>query len=167
VQPTVSPLIFVLVFTHSLILPPESRAELVHGFADLCDGGFDFSNQESTVGGDADVELYNIFEPPLGWRIVGFQPHAIAVVPGSTLEIVTEAPSDTTMYWDMREVFLGTTYVVRTVDGFYAKFQITDWQPWLAANFEYYVQMDGSRNLDSSVPVYPTTWGRLKAMYSR
>jgi len=31
----------------------------------------------------------------------------------------------------------------------------------------YCIQMDGSRNLDTVLPVEQTTWGRIKARYSK
>jgi hypothetical protein len=55
---------------------------------------------------------------------------------------------------------------MKTGDGFYLKFVVRRFQPLGGGLLiEYYVQMDGSNNLDDFVAVRPTTWGRVKALY--
>jgi hypothetical protein len=114
-----------------------------------------------------DVGILFIFDPPIGYVLAGYSWHSLYFVPDSTLDGVTEAPADTMLYSNRLDIVLDGTYIVRTIDGLYAKFQMLTWDPYGLADFEYYVQMDGSRNLDSSVPTRRTTWGRLKALYSQ
>jgi len=157
----------VVLLATSLAITSTAHAELIHGYTNLWNGGFDFSAQATTNDFDiGDVFLFHIFDPPLGWRLASFQSNGILGVSDS-LDGVTTAPADTTQYGDLLEVMTGITYVVRTRDGLYAKFEFLVWEPWVTAQIEYYVQMDGSRDLDSTVPVESTSWGRVKALYSQ
>jgi hypothetical protein len=150
-----------------LVSVSPASAELIHGFVDLMSGGFDFSAQQTTHDfGLADAAVLNVFDPPLGWRIAGFQEHGVLAVPEG-LDSVTVAPADTLLYGDLLQISAGVTYVVRCRDGLYAKFEVQVWEPWVTAQIEYYVQMDGTADLDNTVVVEDLSWGRIKALYSR
>jgi hypothetical protein len=114
-----------------------------------------------------DAIILYIFDPPIGWVVGGWGYHSVLFVANRALGDVSQAPVDSLLYSSELEVLLNGVYVVRTIDGLYAKFQMLRWDPAGAADFEYYVQMDGSTNLDSTIPVCSTTWGRLKTLYSQ
>jgi hypothetical protein len=151
-----------------LLAPPAAHAELVHGFGSFNNGGFDFSAQEyvTDIDGPFDVWLIDIFDPPIGWVLGGYTDNSIRYHSGVELDDITEAPEDPASYTLFLGVWTDGVYIIRTLDGLYAKLRMTAWAPWGPADFEYYVQMDGSTDLDSSIAVVPTTWGSIKALYS-
>ena len=90
-------------------------------------------------------------------------PSVVASIPDTTLEGVEWAPEDSTAYACEQWVSESTVYVIRTVDGVYAKFVFTDFRT-NQYQIEYVVQTDGSRRL-GGVPVDESTWGEIKAKY--
>jgi len=146
------------------VFPVNLHAEMAHGFAEFHAGPFDFSEQANGHPFTADVGLAIIVDPPEGWRLLGLNAR-IRVVPDSSLTEVTTAPTDTTEYVWEAPVLLGVTYIVWTFDGYYAKFVMRQWLPNVIAEFEYYVQLDGTPILATPVATQSTTWGRIKAMY--
>ena len=181
-------------FTRSLLLflfvallstvPRPARSEIVHGFLKALGGiggegpfyvipleAFDFSTQ-TVVHFDSTGADLCFFEPVNKAGIWYFRPLAaglIRVYPTS-LEALLLAPEGVYSPHS-RKIELNGIYVILTGDGLYAKFRVHEWGNGFLAGccsvtIEYYVQLDGSRNLDPLVPVEPTTWGRVKALYS-
>ena len=176
-----SPLLFLFVALLSTVPRPAS-SELVHGFLKAypdiealgstlyvtCGEAFDFSSQ-TIVRHDspgADLCFFAWVQYPSPWI---FKPLAVGLrlETDTSLEDLLVAPVSgysNTRYWDIR---VGDVYTVSTDDGFYAKFRVHSGGPPICCSItiEYYVQMDGSRNLDQQVPAHSTTWGRVKALY--
>ncbi len=148
-----------------------ARAALVHGDVDIAFGGFDFSEQRLLPPGvnpKTDLIYAVVVSPPLGPMFyTGINYSYILAVPDSTLDQVTVAPEDSSVYSMDAVPVLGRTYIVKTSDGFYAKFALREFTPDIVVRIEYYVQMDGTNNLDTTtVPVEQVTWGRIKSLYA-
>lgn len=151
------------------LTPVTARADLAHGTVDLSWGGFDFSTQTQHVTDIDDIDIASciIVDPPLGYRFCLWYGAGILAVADTTVENITYAPADITAYdFDVAPV-QGQAYVLKAGDGFYVKFAVRLFQPYTTLTIEYYVQMDGTNNLndDLIVAVEETTWGRVKALY--
>ena len=149
-----------------------ARAALVHGDVNIAVDGFDFSEQRLVPSGgnseEMDLMYAVVVSPPLGPMFyTGINYSYILAVPDSTLDQVTVAPEDSSVYSMDAVPVLGRTYIVKTSDGFYAKFALREFTPDIVVRIEYYVQMDGTNNLDTTtVPVEQVTWGQIKALYA-
>jgi hypothetical protein len=136
-----------------------------HGVVQLTNGGWDFSEEKSVnpfFDPGADFAIAYVVDPPLGYRVQGLDGARLVMVPDSTFEELTEAPEDPSLYgWDLPGL-MGVTYVIRTIEGHYAKFRILS---LLGHWIEYAYQSDGSRMLAYPTPVERTTWGRIKALF--
>ena len=144
----------------SFMLTAPARAELIHGFADLSNGGVDFSLQQSDIVdhvSGADIFLA-VVDPPGGYFIMACEnTSALSFVHGVTLEQITEAPEDLSAYECFAGAAWNAAYIIRTADGLFAKLAFDDWNQgeyfpnrW---TIEYFVQTDGSRDLDSTTLV--------------
>jgi hypothetical protein len=154
--------------------PELPRADLTHGFVNLVNGGFDFSTRTQYAGGVdyIDVAWCVVLDPPLGDRLCMWNGSGILAVPDSAVEDITHAPPESTLYSPDANPVPGQAYVVRTGDGFYAKFAVREFIKTADAHsllIEYFVQMDGTNHLDDDiiVAVQQTTWGRVKALYAK
>jgi hypothetical protein len=160
-----------------------ARSQLVHGVHVLvpevslpdfcCANAIDFSTQTSTIpsSGDADLYYAEITGVPGAWLFHAVNDAHVVAVPDAFDDLVVApepTPGDITATATLRQ-----TYVIKTGDGFYAKFIVREAEDGLPSGWggvccrlkiEYYVQLDGSRNLDSQLPVHATSWGRIKAL---
>jgi hypothetical protein len=139
----------------------------VHGFADLREGSFDFSEQEIVWWADpaADIGIGYVVDPPLGYMFHSCGNNSLMIAVSTTpLEELTEAPEDLGSYGCDGPIVIDLTYVVSAPDGVYAKFALRAFTSgdWI---IEYYVQTDGSRNFVDPVAVSVSTWGRIKSLY--
>jgi hypothetical protein len=158
-------------FSIALFESVPAEAELISGVVDIYGRDFDFSAQKSVVSSDsADVGLgydgcwYPIacFGPPVGANLI--------VIQGKTLGEVCAPPENPV--WQC----LGgnhddcpwgdIVYIVHTKDGYWVKFAFVEGSgsPACCRNIRYFFQTDGSFNL-CPVPVEPSTWGEIKALY--
>ncbi len=80
------------------------------------------------------------------------------VIGATTLEDVVEASPNEDDYEIDVCAELGGVYVLRTAEGHYVKFLARD------RDLLYAYQTNGSRDLDSSVPVKVFSWGKIKAL---
>jgi len=153
-------LIFLVIL---LAFVTPGSADIIKGIGVLEQGCWDFSEQKSIPWWEgADACIAYVVDPPLGWR-VGTANYATVAVIDSTFDDVTTAPEDSSAYAYDCPVDFVHTYVVHTAEGHYAKFHILQFIPLVAIEYAY--QSDGSRNLDTGVPVDATSWGRIKALY--
>jgi len=88
---------------------------------------------------------------------------AQSLSPIVAFEDVTTAPEDSLAWVFDYPMLTFLTYIVRTSENHYAKFHILAY--WPIVFIEYAYQNDGSRNLDTSVPVEKKSWGEIKAIY--
>jgi hypothetical protein len=151
------------------LAPGTARADLARGTVDLSWGGFDFTTQTQNplYTPDRDISWCIIVEPPLGDRFCLWNGAGILAVADSAVENITYAPPDITSY-DFDAIPVNEqAYVLMTGDGFYVKFAVRQFQPYGQLTIEYFVQMDGTNNLndDLIVAVQETTWGRVKSLY--
>ena len=148
--------------------PAGVSAQIVHGFADLFQGDFDFSTQTlvNHNGPENDISLAFVVDPPLGWRIhTTFSGSYLLTVPDTTPEVFSTASTDPAAYNGDAPIVVGLTYVIMTADGVFAKFTFRTWVPYSEAMMEYYVQLDGTPDLETPIPIRLTTWGRIKTLY--
>jgi len=153
------------------------RAEIIHGIVALhptyvmgwpdpmvWHDGFDFETQS--------VVVYTTDSSDLSWSEVvpdaeaTLFPHnaagiQVVNVPLDELDAAPVIPAD---YFAERLVSPTAVYVMRTGQGHYVKFA-QHFPDKGDLTIEYYVQMDGSPNFGPALPVQPTTWGRVKALY--
>ena len=127
---------------------------------------WDFSESAAVGFADGDINYsltFSVGEPLKGspYWIFGNYPAVIAVSDTPYADL-TEAPEDTSKYAGGVNVFPDEAYVVRTVEGHYAKFQVIFFEPM---TLEYVYQDDGSRSLSPGTPTEPSTWGRIKVLY--
>lgn len=160
-----------------------ARSQLVHGVGVLvpevslpgvcCANAIDFSTQTTTAPGAEDADLYYAEVPgvPGAWLFHGLNGARVLVVPEPFDELVV-APEPAAANV-ATPATLGQTYVIKTGDEFYAKFIVREAEDGLPTGWggvccrlkiEYYVQLDGTRNLDSQLSVHATSWGRIKAL---
>ena len=158
------------------ILRP-ARAELIHGTLMLqaqsvspipgvwdCGTAADFSSQTTVFWASSDADICTSTTASQGttWQFLGSNGARILRV-SEALEDVKEAPTVTNVISDL---YAGATYVVYTGDSLYVKFAVQGFDSQLGqATLEYYVQMDGTTDLDSTVPVDASSWGRIKSLY--
>ena len=177
--------LFLIVFLALLSTAPRpARSELVHGFLKarpdvewaggiffmVCGEAFDFSAQTIVRHDSAGADLC-FFSPvnfSIRWKFLALAAGLQRVHPTS-LEALLLAPEGG-YGGGLLQIIPNGVYVVLTDDGFYAKFRVHEFGNGLLAGccsitIEYYVQTDGTRNLDSSVLVHTSTWGRVKALY--
>jgi hypothetical protein len=150
------------------LTPGTPRADLITGTVDLAFGGFDFTTQVQNPAytPQRDISWCVVVDPPLGDRFCLWNGAGILAV-DSTVENITYAPPDISSYGFDVAPILGQAYVLMTGDGFYVKFAVRQLEPYAHLAIEYYVQMDGTNNLndDLIVAVQETTWGRVKSLY--
>ncbi|MBI4721089.1 MAG: HmuY family protein [Chitinivibrionia bacterium] len=141
-----------------------ASGEIVKGYGTLDQGCWDFSKEKSVRDWDpgADACIAYIIDPPIGFMVATANYATVAVI-DSAFDDVTTAPEDSSAYVYDYLAFDFVTYVVHTAEGHYAKFHILQFIPLVIIEYAY--QSDGSRNLDTSVPVDATSWGRIKALY--
>ncbi len=146
-------------------LTVDARAEVVQGVADFRDGEFNFSEQLSVGTLEGDIVLIYVFFPvELGWTFYATEPGKLYVT-GAPIDSVLEAPDDDLLYEQFIAADPFFTYVTRCRDGIYAKFKLTEPLGGPSHDFEYYVQLDGSRVLDPTVSIKSTSWGRVKGLF--
>jgi len=145
--------------------PGLAMAELGHGTATIGGGGFDFSEQQQIYEPLEEGDLYlGLFEGPQGgYRFFTWWNGSLILTADSTLEQITTAPVEDAAYGQEAVPILGQAYIVKTSDGFYAKFAVREY--YSAAVIEYYVQLNGTNVFVDPVAIEPTTWGRIKAVY--
>ncbi len=148
-----------IVLGEILIIPFAANAEIVHGFGHCGLGGWDFSDSAAVDLYEGDLSIVYVVDPPIGYWMSATNGAAVTMVSDSTLEELTTAPQDPSLYDIFLPALLMETYVIRTVEGYYAKFRIFLYLP--APTFEYYYQPNGSRVL----PVEQSSWGQIKALY--
>ena len=89
------------------------------------------------------------------------------MLPDSTFEDLMYAPEDSTLYDTEQPPLLGTTYVIKTGDGKYAKIVFTKVWPMNEAEMMYVYQPDGSRLLFNPTATEEFSWGRIKKIFSQ
>ena len=151
-----------------LITGRPAWADLAHGFTDLAGAEFDLGTQISypppVTDYPGDISYGIVVEPPLGPQLLMWWGGGILAVPNTPVENITAAPTDANAYHSNEPSEPGMAFVVRTGDGFYAKLVVRAWLP-NSVVIEYWVQMDGTNDLDDVVAVMPSTWGSVKALY--
>ncbi len=154
--------IILIQFSLILGLGIPVSAEIIEGIGTL--GCWDFSEEKAVRDWDpgSDACIAYIVDPPIGYMVATTNYATIAII-DSSFDDVTTAPEDSLAYVYDYLAFDFVTYVVHTAEGHYAKFQILQFIPLVTIKYAY--QTDGSRNLDTSVPVDATSWGRIKALY--
>ena len=181
------PLLLFLFVALLSIVPRAARAEIVHGFLTarpdypasdigaLPGESFDFDTQTivrwDSAGADLTIFQQDIFTPR-PWFFGAQGAARITRRLAVSLEDLLVAPESG--YHGAVVIELGV-YVIKTNGGdhgesVFAKFRVHRIAaPWLGhccfVTIEYYVQLNGSRNLNPLVPVEETTWGRVKALY--
>jgi hypothetical protein len=161
--------ILVVAFVVWSIASGTARGELVHGFLTIessyewsgclilnCATAPDFSGH-SVVPWDstaADLCMFS-FVDCTGPYLQGLGGARLAAY-DLPLDEVTTARETGASYVLLKQT---QSYTMRTRDGFYVKFDMR------SGPIEYYIQTDGSTNVDSTVPTRVTTWGRIKALY--
>jgi hypothetical protein len=152
----------------SLAVPASAELHEGDGYVvTTVDGGWDFSASSfvpsfadadlalhvirvSAVGGNA-PQTYYLVSPGIQFAPVGVDFDSLTVAPDSGY-VQTAAGLQ---YYN---------YFLQTHEGYFAKVQMLQ-DDGLQWPFHYVYQDDGSRNLDTSVSVEPTTWGRIKSLY--
>lgn len=147
-----------------ILSPSMASGDLVQGIGAFEFGCWDFSEEQSVHDWDpgADACIAYVVDPPLGWMVSAAGFGEIAPV-DSAFDDVTTAPADSSAWVIDYPAFTFVTYVVRTAENHYAKFRILEFIPIVTIQYAY--QPDGSGNLDTTVPVEETRWGRIKALY--
>ena len=141
-------------------------AELKHGYTDIY-VGFDFSTQlvvPDVTDDKCDLCIYHVFM--IGTRLYSCENNSlITTIDGVSLSDVAQAPTDNQQYICDAIPSVDDVYVIHTSDGYYAKFVLSEnWH--VDGIIEYWVQMDGSGNLDHTVPVEKSSWGKIKALFN-
>jgi len=154
-----------------MVCAVPALADLAHGFTDLAGAGFDFSEQKSypppAPNYPVDISFAIVVDPPLGPMLATWWGSHILAVPDTLVEDITTAPEDVGFYHLDAVPVYNRAYVFKTGDGFYVKFAFRS-EFSGDAIIEYFVQMDGTNNLrDDMVPVRPSTWGAVKALYGQ
>ena len=155
-------------------LPIQSvHAEVVHGYANLLstyiegyggsDDGFDFATQtvvswSTSETADLSFNLNVFYEDP----VIALK-NCLGAAADVSLEELSEAPESLTPLGGAG-VHLNQTIVVKTGDNLYVKFAARS-LPGYGIEIEYYVRTDGSRSFGPLLPVKPSTWGQVKALY--
>ena len=164
-----------------LIGTGPARCEVIHGFVELRptyiasvglghDEAFDFLTQTIVLASSPSSDLSYGEDEDGRTELQMRESHGHHV--DTALELLEVAP-DLPDWFYGPPVLLTGTYVVRTADNLYVKFAVREFNDGLGENdkgccnliVEYYVQMDGSPNFDPLLPVRPTTWGKVKALY--
>ncbi len=158
-----------------LIIPSFSRAELLHGYGTMNYWTWDFSDSCSVYfspvsPNNVDIMMF------MTARIKGDQPSSptelyvaanyyegalITAEPDTALEELRVAPEDSSVYAGYSLARQDVTYIVKTVEGHYAKFRLILYDEPVPV-IEYYYQTDGSRILNATIGTEESTWGRIK-----
>ena len=158
-----------------LIIPSFSSAELLHGYGTMHYWTWDFSDSCSVYSSpispnNVDIMMF------MTARMEGDQPSSptelyvaanyyegasITAEPDTTLEELCVAPEDSSVYAGYTLARQDLTYIIKTVEGHYAKFQFIDLGGPVPV-IEYYYQTDGSRILSATIGTEESTWGRIK-----
>jgi len=158
-----------------LIIPASIRAELLHGTGMLYDWTWDFSDSSYALYPDsnlyADIFMFmtartenqDPTSPTWFYVASNYEEGAwITAVPDTSLEDLRVAPENLDDYTSYLPAYTNITYVVRTVEGHYVKFQFTHLHDLPNPEIEYYYQTNGSRILCTIVGTEISTWGRIK-----
>ncbi len=173
------PLLLFLFLALLSTAPHAARAEIVHGFLTArpdyfpgccigCGEAFDFSAQTIVRHDAAGADLC-FFEPANNidfWEFLSLGGSGIQrAARGESLGGLMLAPEGG--YKARKNIVLEGVYVILTGDGLYAKLGVHETSMTICCHLtiEFYVQLDGTRNLDQRVPVEQSTWGRVKALY--
>ena len=88
------------------------------------------------------------------------------VLSDSLFSEVTIAPENDELYQHEADLYHERCYIVKTVNGCYAKIKVHYPEQGIYTNIvEYVYQSDGSRILTLPVSIEATSWGRIKALF--
>ena len=149
-----------------VLLPVSSWAGVIRG--DGCLGGiyaWDFSDSVAVEWGSDDLLLFRGFDGSGQHIEIAIAPHGVAMLPDSAYKDLSYAPEDLSRYETEQELRILTTYVVRTAEGNYAKFQILLDDCNGLFHIEYSYQPNGSRCLVDVIAIQDRTWGTIKALF--
>lgn len=162
----INALLFLIVLGLSAALPRLSQSTIETGIGNQWQ--WDFSNTTSAsdsvdyrvlVSRSAESgTLYSFSATTHGYVDIGA---ALYKVSGALmLDDVIEASADPFDYKKSECVEINAIYIIRTAEGHFAKFVVREF------DVLYAYQDDGTRNLDTTVPVAESTWGRIKSLWS-
>lgn len=151
----------------SLVLTPlKVHSDVISGTGVLTWGEWDFSESEACdYMFCGDISVIDVVDPHLGLIVcVPYVPGLIICLPDSSFQDLKYAPEDTLAYGYEASAYPNVTYVVRTLEGHYAKFRFTV-LTYQGMIIEYVYLPDGSRKLFGEVATQRQTWGAIKALY--
>ena len=159
-----------IVFAVAILLADCACAEIVGGTVNIYQCPFDFSTQSCASNVDSmDASVVNDTGCWFLYTCHSRPASMVALILGKTLGDVCGPPADpawfcgTSADWCLQgnEVFL-----IHTGDGYWVKCAFVNFnRPWPDCwEIIYFLQTDGTSNL-CSVPVEPTTWGEIKAVF--
>jgi hypothetical protein len=148
-----------------LFVPFKGYSDVISGTGILTWGEWDFSESAPVNCYCGDIMVADVFDPPIGLIVeVPYRPGLIVCLPESSFQDLKYAPEDTLAYDFEAPAYPNVTYVVRTLEGHYAKFRFTT-LTLQSAVIEYVYQPDGSRRLFDEIATQRQTWGIIKALY--
>jgi hypothetical protein len=148
-----------------LLISFKVHSDVVSGTAVMTSNEWDFSEAASVHCFCGDIMVCEIIEPPLGLMVViNYSPGLIVCLPDSSFQDLMYAPEDTLLYGFQAPAYPNLTYVVRTLEGHYAKFRFTV-LTLHSLVIEYVYQPDGSRKFFDEIATERQTWGAIKALY--
>jgi hypothetical protein len=151
----------------ALILTPlEVHSDVISGTGVLTWGEWDFSESEACEDMFCgDISVVDVFYPPLGLMVCApYAPGLIICLPDSSFEDLEYAPEDTLAYSYDAPAYPNVTYVVRTLEGHYAKFRFTV-LTYQSMIIEYVYQPNGSRELFNRTATKRQTWSAIKGLF--
>ena len=155
-----------LIGTVFLLISFKVHSDVISGTGVLTWGEWDFSESEACdyifCG---DITVIDVFDPPIGLVVsVPYVPGLIICLPDSSFQDLEYAPEDTLAYGFEVPAYPNVTYVVRTLEGHYAKFRFTV-PTFQSIIIEYVYQPDGPRDLFDRIGTKGQSWGAIKALY--
>ena len=147
-----------------LLATNPATSDVISGTAFMPDG-WNFTLMENVMWYDAHVFVALVVGPPPERLLVLCNNYSyIAMLPDSTFEDLLYAPEDSTLYDTNQPALQGTTYVIKTGDGKYAKIVFTKVWPMHETEMMYVYQPDGSRKLFDDVGTETKSWGFIKLL---
>lgn len=156
----------ILIGISLLLTPLKAHSDVISGTGVLTWAQWDFSESEACEDMFCgDIAVIDVFYPPLGLVVSApYAPGLIICLPDSSFQDLKYAPEDTLAYSYEVSAYANVTYVVRTLEGHYAKFRFTV-LTYQSMIIDYVYQPDGSRELFNRIATKRQTWGAIKALY--
>ena len=130
--------------------------------------GWNFTLMENVMWYDCHVFVARVLDPPPERLLVICNNNSfITMLPDSTFEDLMYAPEDSTLYDTNLPALLGTTYVIKTGDGKYAKIVFMKLEPIYTTEMMYVYQPDGSRRFFNPTATEEFSWGCIKQLYTQ